>query len=37
MENKELWMNHRKIDEKGLIVPYLRERQYNLTECISSL
>lgn len=30
MENKDLWMNQRKLDEKGLIVPYAKERQFNL-------
>ena len=35
--SKQLWMNHRKIDEAGLIVPYPKERQFNLQECISSL
>ena len=30
-------MNHRKIDEEGLIIPYDRERQFNLIECVSSL
>lgn len=30
-------MNHRKIDEEGLILPYAKERQFNIIECISSL
>jgi hypothetical protein len=37
MENKDLWMNQRKIDDKGLIIPYAKERQFNLKECIHSL